>query len=62
MYSYPISTEVAPVVDNEEIAPKTLQDQIIEEAQTLEKPAESVAFLNYMMKHTQKVETLQKRL
>lgn len=41
---------------------KSIQDQIIQEAENLEKPADSVAFLQYMMKHAEKVDTLQKRL
>jgi hypothetical protein len=46
----------------EEVLPKTTQEQIIEEAETLEKPTESVAFLRYMMKHAERVEVLQQRL
>jgi hypothetical protein len=62
MYNYSMPTVVVPQADLEDVKEKTVQEQIIEEAQDLEKPTESVAFLNYMMKHTEKVDTLQKRL
>ena len=62
MYNYSVPTVVAPQADIENIKSKTVQEQIVEEAQDLEKPTESVAFLNYMMKHTEKVDGLQKRL
>ena len=74
MYSYPLPTVtnvpqvVSPIEnqliqnDREREKPKTVQEQIIEEAENLEKPSESVAFLKYMMKHAEKVSTLQQRL
>ena len=55
-------TETSEMMDLEEPKPKTLKEQILEEAESLEKPADSVEFLQYMMKHAEKVEQLQTRL
>ena len=62
MYAYSIPT-VMPIdhpaeemQDLEESKPKTIQEQIVEEAQDLEKPADSVEFLQYMMRHAEKVQ------
>jgi hypothetical protein len=54
MYSYSVPLQSSFDGDR----PKTTEEIIAEEAQYLETPAESVAFLEYMMKHTEKVETL----
>ena len=68
MYNYsiptvmPVDPPTSEMMDLEEPKPKTLKDQILEEAETLEKPADSVEFLNYMMRHAEKVEQLQSRL
>lgn len=46
----------------EEVKPKTMGETLREEAEALETPQESVAFLQYMQKHALKVQRLQKRL
>lgn len=67
MYAYSLPTVMTPVAEEqpeaiEEIKPKTIQQQIREEAENLETPQESIAFLKYMQKHAIKVQRLQKRL
>lgn len=68
MYNYsiptvmPVEPSTSEMMDLEEPKPKTVKEQILEEAESLEKPADSVEFLQYMMKHAEKVEQLQTRL
>jgi hypothetical protein len=68
MYAYSLPTVITPTKEEvlpeqiEEEVPKTTEQIIAEEAQNLEKPTESVAYLQYMMKHAEKVNVLQKRL
>ena len=53
------------VLDNEslvEVKEKTIEETIAEEAQLLEQPKDSEAFLKYMMRHAEKTSRLQKRL
>jgi len=52
----PIEHPAQEMQDLEESKPKTIQEQIVDEAQDLEKPADSVEFLQYMMRHAEKVQ------
>lgn len=69
MYAYPVPVVTMPShqvlvqhQDEEESAPKSVEQIIAEEAQHLDTPQESVEFLQYMMKHAEKVNLSQKRL
>lgn len=62
MYAYEETPLDIRIVEEVRPAAKTTKEIITEEAMKLETPQESVAFLNLMLKHSDKVQRQQKRL